>query len=195
MPIFRFKARTAETYLAGIGASGALLASAAVLFVALAGVVTFSSWPSAGQLLTGGDGNIALDNVAVSNPAPPAAQAPDLVALLARPATPVAASGPRPRPHGIVSRPSPPAGPVGGQISPQTGGGTETVPPRQPPPTQGSGGNVVTRAVSGLGNNIESDTNSLGDSLGGNSSPGLGGLVGGLGRTVNDTLQTLAGSR
>jgi len=200
MPSFMFKVRTADSYLAGIGASGALIASAFVLLVVLVGIVTFDSWPRAGQLITGADGNIALDNVTAQAPAAPRPQAPNLAALLGGPATPALAAPPAGAPGRVVSRPRPNrgAGPVSGQISPQgNGGGTVTVPPRQPqPPTQsGGGGNAVTRTLSGLGNNVESDTNELGNTLGGSSSPGLGGLVGGVGRTVNNTLQALAGNR
>ena len=50
MPIFDAKPRSWDAYLTGIGASGALMASASVLFVILVGVVTFSAWPQAGSL-------------------------------------------------------------------------------------------------------------------------------------------------
>jgi len=40
LPIFDAKPRSWEAYLAGIGASGVLMASALVLFVILVGVVT-----------------------------------------------------------------------------------------------------------------------------------------------------------
>jgi hypothetical protein len=42
---------------------------------------------------------------------------------------------------------------------------------------------------------VRSRTESLGNTLGGSSSQGLGGVVGGLGQTLNDTLQGLAGKR
>jgi hypothetical protein len=53
---------------------------------------------------------------------------------------------------------------------------------------------VVSQALSGVGNTVESDTKSLGDTLGGSSSPGLGGVLGGVGRTLNNDLQSLAGN-
>jgi hypothetical protein len=49
--------------------------------------------------------------------------------------------------------------------------------------------------VSGAGNTVQRTTDTLGNALGGSSGPGLGGLVGGVGRTLNDTLQSLAGKR
>ena len=53
---------------------------------------------------------------------------------------------------------------------------------------------MVTQTVSGVGNTVQKDTESLGDTLGGSSSPGLGGVIGGLGRNLNNDLQTLAGN-
>lgn len=198
MSIFRFKARTADSWLAGIGASGALMGSAFVTLVILVGVVSFNSWPRPGQLFSGNGGNIAIDDVTVPSLTPPSSAAPNLVAIFGATATAVNAShvGSTARP---VSRPNPgPNGGAGpGPVPPDGNGGTVTGPPRpSQPPTESSGGNnAVSRAVSGIGNNVESDTNSLGEGLGGNSSPGAGGLVGGVGRTLNDALQTLAGNR
>jgi hypothetical protein len=198
MPIFRFRARTADSWLAGIGASGALLGSAFITLLILAGLVSFSSWPKVGQLFNGNGGNIAIDNVTVPAYRPPTSQAPNLTVLLG-PGT-ILASAPRLAPAGAgpVSGGAPNGG-TGEPSPPGNGGGpvTSPRPPQPPTPTGGSGGgggNAVTRAVSGIGNNVESDTNALGDSLGGNSKPGVGGLVGGVGRTINDALQTLAGS-
>ena len=37
---------TADSYLAGIGASGAVLAAAAVGFVLMVGIVSFNVWPA-----------------------------------------------------------------------------------------------------------------------------------------------------
>ncbi len=41
-----------------------------------------------------------------------------------------------------------------------------------------------------MGNTVQKDTESLGSTLGGSSSPGLGGV----GKTLNNDLQTLAGN-
>ncbi len=196
MPIFRFRARTADSWLAGIGASGALMGAAFVTLLILAGLVSFSSWPRPGQLFSSNGGNIAIDNVTVPALTLPVAQAPNLAVILGPGATP--ASAPlQAAPARPVSGRSPGGGGGSGELSPQGNGGGSGPPPREPqPPTQsGGGGNAVTRTLSGLGNNVESDTNTLGDSLGGNSSPGAGGLVGGVGRTINDALQQLAGNR
>jgi hypothetical protein len=43
-------------------------------------------------------------------------------------------------------------------------------------------------------NTVQKDTESLGNSLGGSSSQGLGGVLGGVGKTLNNDLQTLAGN-
>ena len=53
---------------------------------------------------------------------------------------------------------------------------------------------MVRGAVSTVGNSVEGTTNVVGDTLGGNSNPGVGGLIGGLGRTVNSTVQGLVGN-
>src|SRR4051794_5180984 len=84
MRILDGKQRTWNAYLAGIGASGALMASAFVLFVILVGVVTFKTWPTAGGLLPGGGGEVALQGDAKPAPQRTAARpsGPDLVALL-----------------------------------------------------------------------------------------------------------------
>ena len=67
------KARTAETYLAGLGASGALIAGAIVAFLLLAGAVTFDVWPRAAGLF--GSGDAGVDQVDADVPAGTAAAA------------------------------------------------------------------------------------------------------------------------
>ena len=54
--------------------------------------------------------------------------------------------------------------------------------------------NTVGQLPQGVGNNVESDTNSLASGLGGSSNL-LGGLVQGLGSTLNNKLQQLGGNR
>src|SRR3954451_18202965 len=51
--------RTSESFIVGIGASGGLLAGAAIVFVTLVGIVSFNVWPSAAGLSTSG-GNVEL---------------------------------------------------------------------------------------------------------------------------------------
>ncbi|MGA9636769.1 MAG: hypothetical protein WBQ41_16145, partial [Solirubrobacterales bacterium] len=59
--------RTPESFIVGVGASGALLASAAIVFVTLVGLVSFNVWPSGREVSV--DGNVEL-----SNPTPGGAQ-------------------------------------------------------------------------------------------------------------------------
>src|SRR5262245_41771558 len=47
--------KTAQSYIAGIGASGALLAGAVVTFVFLVGAVSFEVWPTASGKNAGPD--------------------------------------------------------------------------------------------------------------------------------------------
>jgi hypothetical protein len=205
LSLLHAKSRTAETYLAGIGASGALMASAFVLFIVLVGVVTFNAWPHPGQVLGGGGGNVSLPDVSLADQAPaPPAPTPDLVALLGgpAPATAVAASNRGAGGGSDKTTPSRGSGIGSGNLgasSPGRGQGTgsgnsTTVRPSSPQlvpnVTRTSG---LGQVVAGVGNNIESDTNSLGDSLGGSTSP-LGGLVQGLGTSLNNTLQQLSGT-
>ncbi len=197
MPFFDAKPRSWEAYLAGIGASGALMASAFVLFVILVGLVTFSAWPHPGSLF-GDDGgpDVALQETATPPPAHRTAQSGglNLVKVVGAGTGRSTAGSPnqnQPRVHG--------GGSADGLIP---GGGSDTNGARggQPPggepapPSAPSRSNPVSQAVSGVGNTLQSDTDSLGDSLGGSSSPGLGGVVGGLGKTLNNTLQGLAGN-
>jgi hypothetical protein len=198
MPIFDAKPRSWDTYLAGIGASGALMASASVVFVILVGVVTFNAWPHAGSVLGIGDrpGEVALQTAAKPAPTPVTQQAPsvNLVKLLGG-RTPSRQSSVRGGGSlGSVNNPGPDGNGDFPGGSPGTGGGQPQG--AQPPASTPSPPlNVVGEAVSGVGNNLQSDTDSIGNSLGGTNSSGLGGLVGGLGRTVNGSLQSLAGNK
>ena len=199
MPIFDAKRRSWEAYLAGIGASGALMASASVMFVILVGVVTFNAWPHAGSLVGGvaGGGDAALHQTAKPAPNPATAQPStlNLVRLLGRGGAPAPSrrAGVRGGSGGIGHNLSPGhgGGPSGG--SGGLGGG-QPQGAQQPPSTLPQPRNAVSQAVSNVGNTVQSNTDSLGNTLGGNSSPGLGGVVGGLGRTLNSDLQSLADS-
>ncbi len=73
---------TPESFIVGIGASGALLAGAAIVFVTLVGLVSFNVWPN-GQALSV-DGNVELSaptpNSSPSNAAAPVSAAAGLLA-------------------------------------------------------------------------------------------------------------------
>src|SRR5262245_11802765 len=57
--------RTSESFIVGIGASGGILAGAAIVFVTLVGVVSFNVWPSAAGISSSG-GNVELSSAAPS---------------------------------------------------------------------------------------------------------------------------------
>jgi hypothetical protein len=196
MPIFQPNARTAETYLAGIGASGALMASAFVMFVILVGVVTFNAWPRAGHLLSGRDGDVSVHS-APKPLATPLPKVPNLAKLIgaqgAATGTQQAGTGQTgrtapPRTHGVLSN--------GGQTAvPPSAEGQQPVQGQEPSAPVPQSRNVVTQTVSGVGNVVQASTDSVGDTLGGSSGPGLGGVVGSLGQTVNGTVQGLVGGK
>jgi hypothetical protein len=196
MPVFQLKARTAETYLAGIGASGALMASAFVMFVILIGVVTFDAWPHGG-LFGGGDGDVSLNSTTASPAAAAVAGTPNLAKLLNHKAPSVTAQAASP-PH-RVSHPSVISqGKLESGTNNSSGGSAGGQAPvgttEPPPPVTGGTSNVVNRTVSTVGNTVEGTTTILGDNLGGSSGSGLGGVVGNLGQTVNGALQGLVGN-
>jgi hypothetical protein len=58
---------TPESFIVGVGASGALLAGAAIVFVTLVGLVSFNVWPKAQDSST--DGNVELSAATKSAPA------------------------------------------------------------------------------------------------------------------------------
>ena len=166
------------------------MASALVLFVILVGVVTFTTWPHTGGALLGdGGGDVALESTAT--PAPPAGSSTlDVVKLLggSRTVAPHQDVG-RGGPGGIGNGTAPGSSP--GETAP---GSVGSVPQRaeQPPPSSQSS-NPASQLLSRAADTVQSDTKSLGNTLGGSSTPGPGGVVGGLGQTLNKTLQGLAG--
>jgi hypothetical protein len=195
MPIFQVKSRSWESYVAGIGASGALMAGAIVMFVILVGVVTFKTWPQAGGLLGGSGGDVTLSEPARAVPAPARSSSPNLVKLLGGRATAAPARG------GDVRR----AGSVGigdglvpepGRESPGRSGGSNAGQPQgaQPPPAPTQPRNAVSEAISGVGNTVQSDTDSLGQTVNTSTGTSLGDVVSGVGRTLNQNLQSLAGN-
>jgi hypothetical protein len=197
MPIFDAKGRSWNSYLTGIGASGALVASGIVMFVIMVGVVTFKTWPHAGDLLGVGDHDVALNGTAA--PAPQTGTPPsslNVVKLLG------GGAGPASRHQGGNHAG---AGGNGGSVDPgendgsaggSTGlGGGQPQGAQQPstPSTQQRG--VVSQVVSGVGNTVQSDTDSLGGTVNNATGPNLGNVVSGLGSTLNKNLQALAGGQ
>lgn len=196
MPVFQAKARTADTYLAGIGASGALIASAFVTFMILVGTVTFDAWPRAASLFDRQAGQVGIATAPAPAPAA-ASQAPNLVKLLGHGAGQVA-TGRVGAGRGSAGHKSQAKGSLSPQVGPNGGstGGQEPVqsaPPSGQGPSEPQPRTIVGQTVSTTGNTVEATTNSVGDALGGSENPGLGGTVAGLGETVNGTLQELAG--
>jgi hypothetical protein len=193
--ILNAKRRSWDAYLAGIGASGALMASALVMFVVLVGLVTFNAWPHAGSLLGPGAGSGVLGGAAkpATTPGPARSSTLNLATLLGGGATPRQGGartgsggiGSGVNPGGIGEAPGGSEGPGGGE--PQ---GAQP-PPSSPAPPR----DAVSQTVSAVGDTVQSTTDSVGDTLGGSNGPGLGGVVGGLGRTLNNDIQSLAGGR
>ncbi len=183
MSVFQAKARTAETYLAGLGASGALVGGAIVSFVILVGIVTFNAWPDAAGLFTfsGGQAEVGLETSAGTG-AERTASLPTLITSTGGPAGPTS------------GRAGENGGP-GATDLPDEGTGTAPVPggqdtPGTEPGSVGGGGNLLSNA----GNMVERDTATLGDALNQTTGTNVGDVVTGLGKTLNGTLQGLTGS-
>ena len=65
------KNKTPESFIVGVGASGALLAGAAIVFVTLVGLVSFNVWPTGHEVSV--DGNVELSTAKLgSSPGGPA---------------------------------------------------------------------------------------------------------------------------
>ena len=75
----RAASRTSESFIIGIGASGALLAGAAIGFITLVGLVSFNAWPSSSNPLP----NAANVGLSAAKPEPPPAEPGSLVPGLA----------------------------------------------------------------------------------------------------------------
>jgi hypothetical protein len=187
MTALQARARTAETYMAGLGASGALMGGAIVAFIMLVGVVTFNAWPDASGLFTFSGGQAEVELQTPSRSAAERAGATPTVLT-----TVIAPDGPATTPGGTGG----PTGANGGQpevTAPQVPGGGGGTPVTQPPPTQTptqSAGNLV----GSLGNTLEQNTATLGDTLNQATGTNLGNVVTGLGETLNSTLQGLTGA-
>jgi hypothetical protein len=196
VPIFSAKPRSWNAYMAGIGASGALMASAVVLFVILIGIVTFKTWPHTGSLLSiGGDSDVVLQDTA----APPPGQSSqgnsiNLSKLLGGNAPAGQRQG-----VGHGGRAGIENGPVSGGEGGLPGGSGDSSPGQslgaQPPapPTSSQSSNVVGQAVSGVGSTVQHTTENLGGTVNTVTGTNLGNVVSGLGSTLNQNLQALAG--
>jgi hypothetical protein len=170
------KARTAETYLAGLGASGALIASAVVAFLLLAGAVVFDVWPRASGLF--GSGDAGAEQVDADVPAGTAA------AALGSATDQVAGSAGRPlvdrsggADGGTGSGPSEGGGGTGGGSGTGTdtgsGGGAGSA-------DSGGGGSTVGDTVNQVGNTVNNTVNGAGNTV--------NNTVNGAGNTVNNTV-------
>ena len=194
MQALQARARTANTYLAGLGASGALMAGAAVAFIALVGVVTFNSWPEASGLFTFSGGSAELG--AVTETPPPGSQAKPLRSITVIPPTTRHRSG------GVAQSAASDASGIsgigrhgGGSDGSENGvkviqGAGESVSP--PAPTEDT--DVLGETISNTGTAVEKSTQSLGSTINDVTGTDLGAPVTGLGQTLNDTLQSVSGS-
>jgi hypothetical protein len=162
MRLFKSEARTAESYVAGLGASGGLIAAAIVVFIVLIGVVTFDAWPGGGLFGGGGDDAVAIDNANASQAQP---EELSLVSLLGGPV----------QPGGTLVTPRPVSGSGGGAGGGGTGDGTGGGSP-------GGGGGSTTTGGGGGGS-----TDGGGDGGGGGGSNPIGDTVSGAGDTVQST--------
>ena len=195
MPIFGSKPRSWDAYMAGIGASGALMASAVVLFVILIGIVTFKTWPHTGSLLSIGGGDVALQDPAAPPPGLSSrgnsAINPSKLLGGGAPVTPRQTVGRGGR-AGIEN------GPVSGGEGGLPGGSGGSSPGQslgaQPPSSPPASSNVVGQAVSGVGNTVQHTTENLGNTVDNATGTSLGNVVSGIGSTVNQNLQALAGN-
>jgi hypothetical protein len=188
MTVMQAKARTAETYIAGLGASGALMGGAIVAFVLLVGIVSFNAWPEASGLFTfsGGQAEVELQTPA-RTPAEGARAAPTALTTVIAPGgsatSPGGANGGQPGADGGQTEVTPPESPGGGGGAPVT----QPTPPEAPTQTAGT-------LVSNLGNTLQQDSAALGDTLNQATGTNLGNAVTGLGQTLNSTLQGLTGA-
>lgn len=172
------KARTAETYLAGLGASGALIAGAIVAFILLVGAVTFDVWPRATGLFGSGDAGVAqVDaDVPAGTAAAALGSAADEVAGPA-PGRPLVDRGDGGAGGGTGSGPSDGSGGTGGG----PGTGTDT----------GSGGGAGSAGGGGggstVGDTVGGTVNQVGNTVD-NTVNGAGNTVNGVGNAVNNTV-------
>jgi len=167
------RARAADTYMAGLGASGALIVGAVVVFLLLVGLVTFDAFPRAAGLLSGERG--AGGGADVSAPADAA------VTVLAPSADLVADAGPAS------------LGPAEGGAGGGDGGGTGGTGGGAPTPGDGgSGGGPGTGGGTGSPEGGSAPAGGGGGTGGGGGATGtVNDTVGGLANTVNETVDVV----
>jgi hypothetical protein len=194
MQTLHARTRTANTYLAGLGASGALLAGAVVALFAMVGLVTFNSWPDASGLFTFSGGQAELG--ALSEAPPARSEARPLTTIVVIPPTHRAKHASAVPPGGDeLGGISGIRGRHGGSGAPQVGsgvgdGGAQAV----TPPSQPVSPDPIGSTISNTGSTVQKSTQSLGTTVNDVTGTDLGTPVAGLGETVNNTLQSLSGN-
>ena len=193
MQALQARARTADTYLAGLGASGALLAGAAVELFAMVGIVTFNAWPEASGLFTFSGGQAELGALREAPPARSEARPPPSITVIrpARHANQGLAQAAAAEQGGIGGI----GGHHGGSGAPQTGtgvgdGGVQAV----TPPSQAESPDPIGNTISNAGTTVQKSTQSLGATVNDVTGTDLGTPVAGVGETLNETLQSLSGN-
>ncbi len=194
---------SARTYIAGTGASGALIGAALVSFTLLTALVAFDGFPAGGG--AGATDSVTLTRASVD--APEVVAAPAAAALAAAPAAvapaPVLVAAAPPVDSGTGETPAPPVTPDGTPVPPGPGAppvvtpvGNVPIPGGEPAPDRG---NPVQSVVGGLDQTL-SDVTGLDSSLNSVTEPvtdivdqtlenltgrDLGETVDGLGVTLN----------
>jgi hypothetical protein len=125
------KSNTPESFIVGVGASGALLASAAIVFVTLVGLVSFNVWPKGNEVSV--DRNVELSSATPSNSASPSpAPVSAAAGQVASTSVPVGTAGSGGNAGGN-------SGQGGGAKGAQPKAGATIPPTTTTPPTIGSG--------------------------------------------------------
>jgi hypothetical protein len=179
-------ARIDRSTVAGLGASGALMAAVTVVAVFLAAVVAFDGWPGSG----GGDQPTAVNvepAAAAPSRAAAAALAPGAGAVAATPAPVVLASAGDPNSVITPGLPGPTQGTGGSQPGTGGGGGGGI---NTPGPGQTVTGPLNNPLVTSVGTTVDQTLNGV---VGVVCSPGTQ-LVNGLCRVVDSTVNNTSGT-
>ena len=194
MQSLQARARTADAYLAGLGASGALLAGAVVALFAMVGIVTFNAWPEASGLFTFSGGQAELGAVREAPPARSEVKPLPSITVIrpARHATHGVARAAAAQEGGLSGT----GGHRGGSGEPQTGtgvgdGGVQAV---TPPPSQTQSPDPIGNTISNTGTTVQKSAQSLATTVNDVTGTDLGTPVADVGQSVNDTLQSLSGN-
>jgi hypothetical protein len=173
-----------RAYLAGTGATGALIAGAVIVFLSLATYVAFNGIPFGGN--GGNSGNTFVGVQTGGTPAAAAAAlgaAPGAVAAAPVPGAPIGAGGPGAFGGGGAGGTGAAGGPGGGGLIPGGGPGPGTTPPGGGPGPGPGGGPAPAPVPSGSPGVVGNTINQIDDTAGTNLS---GGPVGDVGGTVDD---------